>query len=376
MQAIQRHIQPKIEKWLFRGKVIIIYGARQVGKTTLAKTLLEKFDQADGYFNCETPSVSAALENREPELLRRFIGNKKIVVLDEAQNVPNIGLTLKIFADTFPDLQIIATGSSSFELANRASEPLTGRSLQFTLLPFSLAELEQWYNIFETKSQLGHFLTYGLYPEIVKAPLDEAKVLLEDLSGKYLYKDILAFENLKRSDVLFKLLQLLAMQIGHEVSYHELANALKVNSRTVERYIDLLEKVFVIFRLRPLSRNLRKEISKKNKIYFYDVGVRNAILQQYQPPDIRADKGSLWENFFIAERLKYLLNNQLSPNRYFWRTLNQQELDYIEESDNILHAYEIKWKPGNYKVPPSFAKAYPNSKVEFVNTENFDSFLF
>ncbi len=376
MQAVQRHIQPKIERWLFRRKVIIIYGARQVGKTTLAKTLLEKFDQTDGYFNCETPSVSAALENREPELLRRFIGNKKIVVFDEAQNVPNIGLTLKIFADTFPDLQIIATGSSSFELANRTSEPLTGRSLQFTLLPFSLAEIEQWYNIFEIKSQLDHFLTYGLYPEIVKAPIDEAQVLLEDLSGKYLYKDILAFENLKRSDVLHKLLQLLALQIGHEVSYHELANTLKINSRTVERYIDLLEKVFVIFRLRPLSRNLRKEISKRNKIYFYDVGVRNAILQQYQPPEIRVDKGSLWENFFIAERLKYLLNNQLNPNRYFWRTLNQQELDYIEESDNILHAYEVKWKPGNYKVPPSFAKAYPNSKVEFVNTENFDSFLF
>ncbi|HFA48559.1 MAG TPA: ATP-binding protein [Bacteroidetes bacterium] len=376
MQAIQRHIQPKIEKWLFRGKVIIIYGARQVGKTTLAKLLLEKFGQTDGYFNCETPSVSAALENREPALLRRFIGNKKIVVFDEAQYVPNIGLTLKIFADTFPSLQIIATGSSSFELANRTSEPLTGRSLQFTLLPFSLAELEQWYNIFEIKSQLGHFLSYGLYPEIVKAPIEEARVLLEDLSGKYLYKDILAFENLKRSDVLYKLLKLLALQIGHEVSYHELASSLKINSRTVERYIDLLEKAFVVFRLTPLSRNLRKEISKKNKIYFYDVGIRNAIVGQYQAPELRTDKGSLWENFFIVERLKYLQNNQLKPKRYFWRTHNQQELDYIEESNDTLHAFEIKWKPGRYRVPPSFAKAYPNNKTEFVNTENFTSFLF
>lgn len=369
-ELLNRDILPSIEYWLFKKKVLIIYGARQVGKTTLAKELLKKHGQPTGYYNCETQSTIEALQSKEPRLLRKFIGNNRIIVFDEAQNVPNIGSSLKLLIDSFPETQFIATGSSSFELANKTSEPLTGRSLHFNLLPLSLNELQVWYNPFEIKAQLDHFMTYGLYPEIVKSKDKDVRILLEDLANKYLYKDVLIFENLRRSDILYKLLQLLALQIGNEVSYNELAKNLKTNPRTIERYIDLLEKTFIIFRLSPLSRNLRKEISKKNKIYFYDIGIRNAVLRQYQPPELRADKGNLWENFFIVERLKYLQNNQLNPNRFFWRTHDQQELDYIEEENGAFKAFEIKWKKIKKNPPIAFASAYPNHQFYSINRDN------
>lgn len=372
---IKRSIQPFIEKWLFRGKVIIIYGARQVGKTTLVKGLLDKYGVEGGYYNCEIQSIREALEKEEPSLLKRYIGDKRLVVFDEAQYITNIGRILKIMIDTYPDIQIIATGSSSFDLANKTSEPLTGRALQFVLYPFSFEELGALHRGFERKAQLPLLLKYGAYPEIVQAPEEDAQILLDDLTSKYLYKDILEFENLKRSDIIFKLLQLLALQVGSEVSLNELANSLQTNRKTVERYIDLLEKAFVIFRLRSFSRNLRKEISKAHKVYFYDIGVRNSIIQQYQDFSLRADKGAVWENFLIVERLKYLQNNRLSPNQYFWRTHDRQEIDYIEEYGGKLTGYEIKWKLKNKKFPSVFLKTYPESEAKFIDQSNFEDFI-
>ncbi len=372
---IKRLLQSQIERWLFRGKIIILYGARQVGKTTLSKAILEPHGAEGGYFNCEIQSVQTALTQREPLALRRFLGNKKMVVLDEAQQIPGIGEVLKLLADTFPELQIIATGSSSFELANRSVEPLTGRALTFELYPLSYAELSQVFSPAERHAHLDFWLRYGLYPDVAFAPEEDASMLLDNLSSRYLYKDILEFENLKRADVLVRLLQLLALQVGQLVSYHELANALKISSATVERYIDLLEKSFVIFRLPPFSRNLRNEIGKKNKIFFYDVGIRNSIIQQYQPVDLRTDKGGLWENFLVAERLKFLQSKGLRPNRYFWRTLQQVEIDYLEEQDGQLHTYEFKWQGKAPKIPLAFANAYTGSTFKVVDKDNFEDFI-
>ncbi len=372
---IKRDLQPLIDRWLFKGKIIILYGARQVGKTTLSKALLESYGTDGGYFNCEIQSVQASLAQREPVALQRFLGNKKIVVLDEAQQIYGIGKVLKLLADTFPEIQIIATGSSSFELANRSAEPLTGRALTFELFPLSYAELGQAFSPAERRAQLDFWLRYGLYPDVAFSGEEDARTLLDNLSSRYLYKDILEFENLKRADVLVKLLQLLALQIGQMVSYHELANTLKISSATVERYIDLLEKAFVVFRLSPFSRNLRNEIGKKNKIFFYDVGIRNSIVQQYQPIDLRLDKGALWENFLVAERLKFLQLKGLRPNRYFWRTLQQVEIDYLEEHDGQLSAYEFKWQAKDQKMPLAFAKAYPGSSFEVIDHDNFEPFV-
>lgn len=373
---IQRQLQAVIERWLFRKKVIIIYGARQVGKTTLAKTVLRQHgtDQ-NAYYNCEVPSVRQVLEQQEPSLLRREFGHHPLIVLDEAQYIPNIGQILKIIADHLPEVQIIATGSSSFELAQRTGEPLTGRALTFTLYPLSYEELGQLHRPSERAGLLENWLRFGTYPEIAQVSQDEARFLLDDLTARYLYKDIFIFENIRKADVIHQLLQLLAFQIGSEVSIHELALKLKVNERTVSRYIDLLEKAFVIFRLPSFSRNLRKEISKKKKIYFYDLGVRNSIIQQYQGLANRSDRGALWENFLVSERLKYLHTRLRFPRQYFWRTHDQQELDYLEEADNQIHGYEFKWNPKKAKVPTAFAKAYPEATTEVLHQQNFEDFL-
>jgi len=315
------------------------------------------------------------LSLREPQALKRYLGNSKIIVLDEAQKIAGIGEILKLLVDTFPDLQIIATGSSNFELANRSSEPLTGRALTFELYPLSYAELGQVVSPTERRGLLDFWLRYGLYPGIAFSPESEARLLLDNLSSQYLYKDILEFENIRKADTLVGLLQLLALQIGQLVSCHELANALKISSATVERYIDLLEKSFVIFRLPPFSRNLRSEIGKKNKIFFYDTGIRNSIIQQYQPMELRSDKGGLWENFLLSERIKALQNKGLRPNRYFWRTHEQAEIDYIEERDGQLSAFEFKWQAKRKVIPQAFAKAYPNSTFEVIDRENFEEFI-
>ncbi len=372
---IRRDLQNILTHWLYRKKILILYGARQVGKTTLAKSILEEQKSPETYFNCEVPSVREILDTMEPSVLKREFGNHKVIVLDEAQNIEDIGKKLKIFADHLPEIQIIATGSSSFELAQKTSEPLTGRALTFTLYPFSYKELGQKYNSLDRRAQLSHWLLYGTYPEIEQAAISEARVLLEDLSSRYLYKDIFLFENIRRPQLLHQLLQLLAFQLGSEVSIHELANTLKINERTVERYLDLLEKAFVIFKLSALSRNLRKEVKKKKKYYFYDLGIRNSIIQQFQGLELRPDRGAIWENFLIVERMKYLQLSQKRPNRYFWRTHDQQEVDYIEEADGKMLGYEFKWKTKQKRIPPAFIKAYPSSQLDWIDTHNFESFI-
>ncbi|NUQ22335.1 MAG: ATP-binding protein [Saprospiraceae bacterium] len=372
---ITRSIKTQMEGWLYRGKVLILYGARQVGKTTLSKSFLEPLGDQGLYLNCEIQSVQSALSIREPAVLRRFIGNKKLVVFDEAQYVPGIGEILKLLIDTFPDMQIIATGSSSFQLADRSSEALTGRALTFELYPFSYTELSQAFAPHELKAQLDFWLRFGFYPDIAFSSETDARTLLDNLSSRYLYQDVLEFENLKRAEVLVQLLQLLALQIGQLVSYHELANTLKISSQTVERYINLLEKAFVIFRLLPFSRNLRSEIGKKNKIFFYDIGIRNSIIQQYQPMELRSDKGALWENFLVVERLKRLQQLTLRSNRYFWRTYQDAEIDYIEERDGRLSAYEFKWQNKPARLPVAFANAYPGCDFTVVHRDNFEDFI-
>ncbi len=371
---IKRDLQLKIEKWLFKGKILIVYGARQVGKTTLAKTLLLEHGNIADYYNCEIIQVRQALEKEDPISLKKFLGDAKLIVLDEAQKVPNIGRTLKLLIDTYPDMQIIATGSSSFDLSNQVNEPLTGRAIEFSLYPFSLRELSQCYRPYELDAQLPFYLRFGLYPDIAQSGETDAETLLTNISNQYLYKDVLEFEHLKRSDLLVQLLQLLALQIGQEVSIHELAVSLQCARDTVLRYLDLLEKSFVIFHLRAFSRNPRKEISKKRKIYFYDVGIRNSLISRYTQLPLRDDVGVLWENFCISERRKFLQITDQHPQQYFWRSLTQKEVDYVEEYNNILRGYEFKWKKNNVNPPKDFL-TYPNSSVTVINHDNYTDFF-
>lgn len=364
-----------MDSWVFQGKVLILFGPRRVGKTTFSKQLLEKYGKASGYFSCDTMHVQQALTKKDPFVMKDFFGDHSFIVLDEAQYVPDIGLSIKIFHDQFPNVQILATGSSSFELANRTGEPLTGRSIEFFLYPFSITELQNTYTEMEAPARLENFLRFGMYPEAVTLGKDKAVVYLENLISQYLYKDILIFEQLKKSEIIMRLLQLLAFQIGSEVSFNELASQLKINSRTVERYIDLLEKTFILFRLKPFSRNLRKEISKKEKIYFYDLGIRNAVINNFNEMELRNDAGQIWENFCIVERKKYLQAKQERRLQYFWRTHDKKEIDLIEEFSGRLEGFEFKWKKNRSRVPEEFLEAYPGSTVETVNSENYRNFL-
>ncbi|MBN1684178.1 MAG: ATP-binding protein [Gammaproteobacteria bacterium] len=369
----RRYLQDQIQSWLFKNKIVILYGPRQVGKTTLIKEILKEYGKEGRYFNCETLSAQAHFKTINPQLLKSFLGDYKIIVLDEAQRIENIGLLLKVLIDEYPNMQIIATGSSSFDLANKIIEPLTGRSITFLLYPLSAKEIKDQYDQFYVASYLEKFLIFGSYPEIFEASQEEAKVLLSNLSSNYLYRDILEFEQLKKSDLLLKLLQLLSLQIGSEVKCHELASALKTSSKTIERYIDLLEKAFVVFRLYAFSRNLRKEMTKSFKVYFYDLGIRNSIINNFNPLSLRSadDLGALWENFCIIERLKYNQARGYLANTYFWRTYDQKEIDYIEESGGKLHAFEFKWNSGaKVKKPKEFLAVYANSDFKSINSDN------
>jgi len=375
MKYIERSIQKNIEKWLFKGKIITIYGARQVGKTTLSKKLLQKFGQEKDYFNCDYINVREAFENQNPNNLKKVVGDSKFIVIDEAQRVRNIGVALKIIHDNFPDIQVVATGSSSFELANKINEPLTGRGLEFILFPFSMFELQQKFSFLELKELQEQTMRFGSYPEIIDKNETDSIFLLENLAGKYLYKDILDFEQIKKPDLLLNLLKLLSFQLGNEVSKHELATTLSVNRDTIERYLDLLEKAFVIFRLKSFSRNLRKELTKKEKIYFFDIGIRNSLISRYNQLAYREDIGGLFENFCIVERMKYLQRNEFRYNRYFWRTHDKKEVDYLEEFNNQLSGFEFKWSKGRFKVPVDFINTYKNSTVSLINKENVWDFI-
>lgn len=367
----------QLEKLLKPGKVLIIYGPRRSGKTTLLQkflsesTLKYKLESGD---NIRTQKI---LGSQDFQQILQFIEGYDLLAIDEAQQIANIGMGLKIIVDQKPNMIVIATGSSSFDLAQSIGEPLTGRKRTITLFPLAQLELLPIYNHFELKEKIENFLIFGSYPEILTVQTREEKIrLLEDLVYSYLFKDILSLEKIKNPEPLLKLLKLLAFQIGQEVSLTELATQISLDVKTVGRYIDLLEKSFVIMQLSGFSRNLRKEISKKHKYYFLDNGIRNGVISQFNSLDLRNDTGQLWENFIITERLKKRSYNEIYGSTYFWRTYDQQEIDLIEERDGKLFAYEFKWSDKKQpSAPKDWLKNYPESSFEVINLENYQNFI-
>jgi len=366
-----RLLESRIKSHLFKGKAVIIYGARRVGKTTLVKKIQSEYPESL-YLNCDEPDVRLALTDKTSTELLNYIGNKKLVIIDEAQRVKNIGLTLKLLVDNAPYLQVVATGSSSFDLSNKISEPLTGRAFEFHLGPFSIQEAGS--DPLERQRLLETRLIFGLYPEIV-INQNEKEETLKTIYKNYLYKDALEYQGLRNPELIEKLLVALALQLGSEVSYTQLATLLGVDQKTISSYVRLLEQAFVIFRLLPLSRNLRQEISKSRKIYFCDTGIRNVVINNFNPLSLRNDTGPLWENFVIAERLK---RNEIlgkHVNYYFWRTWDQKEVDYVEEEGGILSGWEIKWDGKNKKPPKAWIETYKNSTYQIINKNNYFEFL-
>lgn len=374
MTIFNRTGEDFINRWIFKNKVIIIYGARQVGKTTLAKTIIAKYPDRSLYLNCESLSVRELLESQNIEQILAFFGTKDLVVLDEAQKVRDIGLVLKILFDSHPEIQIIATGSSSFDLGNQVNEPLTGRNVKLTLYPLSVEELAKKYNNQILSEKLQHFLRFGMYPEIIEADEEQAKERLDYLAGDYLYKDVLSFETLKKPELLTKLLKVLALQIGNEVSQRELARMLETSPETIYRYMTLLESCFIIFKIHSFSRNMRNELKNGFKVYFYDLGTRNALIADYNRIENRNDIGALWENFCIVERIKKLRPTALQLfNLKFWRHyLPDKEIDFIEEKDGKIFTYEFKWNPkasGNARLPINFLQTYGGKLDDAGNSQ-------
>lgn len=372
---IEREIEKQIENRLFKGKAILVFGPRQVGKTTSIHSILAKNNQKCLFLNGDEADVRETLENTTSTNLSLLFGEHKIVFIDEAQRINGIGITLKLITDVLKDVQVIATGSSAFDLANETQEPLTGRKYEFQMLPISFQEMVTNNGLLEEKRLLEQRMIYGYYPEIVVKPNDAAENL-KLLSNSYLYKDLLNLEQIKKPALLGKILKSLALQVGSEVSYNEISQLVNGDFHTVEKYIDLLEKAFVIFTLPAYSRNVRNEIKKGRKIYFYDNGVRNAIINNFNPLSSRSDTGALWENFLISERMKYLNSNKLEAWKYFWRTTAQQEIDYLEELDGKMTAYEFKWNPNKTaKFPKTFTNAYPEAEVKLITLKNFEEFV-
>lgn len=372
---IPRIIESSIRERLFKGKAIIISGPRQVGKTTLLKQLNEVGPEPALWLNCDEPDIRLLLEDATSTALKSLIGVHKLVFIDEAQRVKNIGITLKLLVDQLPGVQVVATGSSALELANNLNEPLTGRKWEYQLYPFSTLELVQHQSLLEEKRLLEQRLIYGCYPEIINHP-STAAASLQELADNYLYKDLLSLGIVRKPALLEKIVVALALQIGNEVSFTELGQLTGVDPKTVEQYIQLLEKSYILFQLPAFSRNLRNEIKKGRKIYFYDNGIRNAIIKNFNPTELRQDIGALWENFLVSERRKYLSYKRKAVNPYFWRTHAQQEIDYIEEAGGLLQAIEFKWNENTKaRLPESFANAYPGSKFSIINRENYMEFL-
>lgn len=369
---IHRKLQPIIEGKLFKGKAIILIGARQVGKSTLFNQITKERKEAVLTLNCDEPEVKEMLTNINTPELKMLIGNNTILVIDEAQRVPEIGLTLKRITDNFANVQLLVTGSSSFELQNNLNEPLTGRKYEYHLYPISTAELYDTQGLLPVKQMFESRLIYGSYPDIINHA-DEAKELLMNIANSYLYKDLLAMNEIRRPILLEKLLIALALQVGSEVSYNEIAQTIGTDNKTVEKYIDLLEKCYVIFRLNAFNRNLRTELKKGKKIYFYDNGIRNAVIQNFAPLSLRQDTGALWENFFISERLKANHYKGNYAKSFFWRTTQQQEIDYIEENDGKFTAFEMKWNPNKRQTsfPTPFLNNYPIKETVVITPENY-----
>jgi uncharacterized protein len=374
---IPRYIQNDLADKLFNGdKIVIIYGPRQVGKTTLVKHILATQQEPTLHINADLDGYIDIFSSRDLQKMKGFIGQNRILFIDEAQRIPNIGINLKILHDEMPELKIIVTGSSSFDLANKINEPLTGRTWTYQLFPISQLELKPITTSFELTRQLESFLLYGSYPGIMNQTAIKDKVKqLGELSRGYLYKDVLELTDIKHSLKIQKLLQLLALQTGSEVSYNELGNALQMSKDTVMKYIDLLEKSFVLFRLSGFSSNLRKEVTKMNKIYFYDNGIRNALINNFNPLDVRNDVGQLWENFILSERLKRNQYKEHWVSPHFWRTHTGAEIDYIENGNGQLSAFECKYTSKSSKIPKSWQENYPEATFEVINRENYLDFL-
>lgn len=359
-------------------KILIVYGARQVGKTTLVRNVLKNCAGKVLEINADMVPFIEALSSRDLSKLKELTAGYNIVFIDEAQRIPDIGINLKIIHDQLPDLKMIITGSSSLDLSNRVKEPLTGRTWTYQLYPISAAE---WINFrkatpLEIKQQLNEWMRFGMYPEVFSFQDTSNKIrYLRELSEAYLYKDILFLSNIRYPEKLRQILRLLAWQVGNLVSLQEIANSVQISRDAVVNYIDLLEKSFVIFRLGGFSRNLRKEITKMNKIYFYDLGVRNAILGDFNDLDNRMDIGALWENFLIVERIKSSSYHFHFANRYFWRTHTGAELDFVEEYGGNLYGYEFKWTKKDPKAPETWLETYPNAHFQPITQENFQSWL-
>ena len=368
----QRTIENIIRDKIGKGKAIIIVGARQVGKTTLIKNLLKK--KVFLFLDADDPSTRKLLTSPNTEQIRNILGKSKIVFIDEAQRINGIGLTLKIITDQFSDVQLFVSGSSSFDLGNQLNEPLTGRKWEYELFPISWEEFEMKEGYVKAEQQLENRLLYGMYPEVLNDKGNEREVL-KNLASSYLYRDILAFSEIRKPEILDNLLLALALQVGNEVNYNELAQTVGVNKITIQKYIDILEKGYIVFRLNSFSRNLRTEIKRNRKIYFYDNGIRNIIIGNFNPLALRTDVGALWENFLISERKKQNIYKNTFVRMYFWRTKQQQEVDFVEEKEGQVYGFEFKWKAkSKIKLPQTFVKAY-NAETKIIDKSNFREFI-
>jgi uncharacterized protein len=372
---VTRLLKDKLLARMNDHKSLIILGPRQSGKTTLVKSLTDQAGIPVLWWNGDDFQVRSMLSQLSVANLQGLIGNSPLLVIDEAQRIENIGLCIKIIVDNIPGVKVIATGSSAFELANRINEPMTGRKWEYVLLPFSYKEMVNYHGELKEQSSLNHRMVFGYYPEVISNPGHE-KEILRQLADSYLYKDILTWEKIHKPDRMEKLARALAFQVGNQVSYQELGQITGLDNETVEKYIDLLEKAFIVYRLGTLSRNLRNELKSTRKIYFFDNGIRNALINSFNPVGMRDDTGALWENFLMTERLKYIHTHDFWCNRYFWRTHAQQEIDYIEEYNGKMHAYEFKVNPkGKGKIPAAFLKAYSENEASIITPENFRTFL-
>ncbi len=369
-------VYDNLDNYLKKGKVLVIFGPRQVGKTTLLKNFLSKTHLKYRLDNGEDFRIAELFSSKDPGRISEYAKGYELVVIDEAQKIPDAGSGLKMLIDNNPDLIVIATGSSSFDLAGTVGEPLTGRKRTLTMFPVAQIELSEMFNKYDLKERLEEFLIYGSYPEVVEAKSkDEKSQIVTELTHSYLLKDIIAFDKIKNSRLIFDLLRLLAFQTGNEVSLSEIAKKLGIDGKTVGRYIDILEKSFVLFRLTGFSKNLRKEIVKKNKYYFYDTGIRNALIANFNPLEMRNDSGELWENFLFIERLKRNAYKNEILNSYFWRTWDQKEIDLVEEKGGKLSGYEFKYGKKTPKAPELWTETYSNASFEVINRENYLDFI-
>ena len=373
---IPRFIKSQVKKRMVPGKVVIILGPRQAGKTTLIREIISEETEPFLFVSGEDRAIKAWLGSQSLEVLRQNIGKHKLLVIDEAQNVPHIGLNLKLIVDHLPDVRVLATGSSSFDISNQTGEPLVGRKWEFVLFPIAQLELSPTEAPFQSEELLPQRLIYGGYPEVVTTVgLSDKRDLLNNIVNGYLYKDLLMFEDIRKSQKILDLLKLLAFQTGQMVSVLELSRNTGLNTRTVEKYLDLLEKVFVLKRIGSFSRNLRKEIAKSSRFYFWDNGIRNAIINNFNELDTRNDIGGLWENYLVIERLKKQHYHKIFSNNYFWRTYDQKELDFVEERDGRLFGYEFKWSKREVKPPALWLDTYPEATFEVVDRSNYMSFI-